>query len=178
MDERPVYVERTWAPAWFLIVMWAACLVGVASMSWGVYSQEMLDRPFGNNPGPTWILVGSAGLFLLIPLGITVFGCRLDVCVWNDRVTAAFGPLTLFRKTVAYGDIHAVDAVTYRPICDFGGWGIRFRPGRTAWTIRGNRAVCMSLASGKDFYVGTRFPHRLAERIQVAKQRHAAKGGR
>ena len=178
MPERAVYVERTWAPAWVLILIWAACLVGMVSMIYGAYTQAVLGRPFGNDPGPTWLLVGSSVIFLLIPTLITLLGSRLDVEVWRDRVIVAFGPLRAIRRSVPYEEIEEIEAVTYRPIRDFGGWGIRFRPGRTAWTVRGNKAVRLRLDSGRDFYVGSRFPHRLAERIEVAQQFHEPKSKR
>ena len=170
MPERAVYVERTWAPGWVLILIWGACLLGMASMIYGAYTQAVLGRPFGNSPGPTWILVGSSGFFLLIPTLVTLLGSRLDVEVWRTRVIVAFGPLRVIRRSIRYGEILEIEAVAYRPIRDFGGWGIRFRPGRTAWSVRGNKAVRLRLDSGKDFYVGSRFPHRLAERIHVAQQ--------
>lgn len=175
MPERAVYVERTWAPAWVLILIWGACLVGMASMVYGAYTRAVLGRPFGSDSGPTWLLVAGPALFLLIPILITLLGSRLDVEVWQDRLVVAFGPVGLIRRSIDYGEILAIEAVTYRPIRDFGGWGIRFRPGRTAWTVRGNKAVRLRLDSGKDFYLGSRFPHRLAERIHVAQQLHESR---
>jgi len=170
MNERPSYVEQTWAPAWVLVLLWVSCLVGAVTLIYGTYVQGSLGHPFGQEPAPTWLLGGSAALCFFIPLAITLIACRLEVEIRRDSMHVAFGPVRLIRRTLGYDEITSIEAVTYRPIRDFGGWGIRFRPGKTAWTVRGNRAVRLTLASGKDFYIGSRFPHRLAERIQVAKR--------
>ena len=64
--------------------------------------------------------------------------------------------------------------LTYRPLLEFGGWGIRWRPGRTAWSIRGNQAAAVTLKSGKQIYVGSQHPQRLAGAIQAAMRTEGA----
>lgn len=178
MNERPSYVERTWAPAWVLILLWVSCLVGAGALIWGWYAEATTGTGLGESPAPAWLMASSAGVCLVIPILVSAAASRLEVEVWQDAVRVAFGPLRVLRRTISYDEMGAVEAVTYRPIRDFGGWGVRFRPGRTAWTVRGNRAVRLSLSTGKAFFIGSRFPHRLAERIQVAKQLRASKASR
>jgi len=170
MPDRPSYHERTWAPPWVLILLWGACLVDAGSLIYGIWPQESLGHPFGDEPAPTWVLGATAAVCLVVPTAVTLLFTRLDVEVWPREMRASFGPLPMIRRSVPYGQVEAVTAVTYRPIRDFGGWGIRFRPGKTAWTVRGNRAVRLDLESGRAFYVGSRFPHRLAERIRSARR--------
>ncbi|MGI9627294.1 MAG: hypothetical protein ACR2QM_10700 [Longimicrobiales bacterium] len=171
MPDRPVYTERTWFPAWVWVVMWGACLLAIGGMGYGALDEHRPgvlaeDRPVA------WLLGGASILVLVVPALVTCFLGRLDVQVFPDRVVVAFGPARWIRTSAAYDEIESVEAVTYRPIRDFGGWGIRMRPGRTAWTVGGNRAVKLSLARGKELYLGSNYAQRLAERIKVAKQRH------
>lgn len=175
MNERPAYVERTWAPAWVLILLWVSCLVGAGGIIWGWYTEAAAGPGLGTNPAPTWLLMSSAGLCVVIPVFISAAASRLEVEVWADALRVAFGPVRILRKVVPYENIESVEAVTYRPIRDFGGWGVRFRPGRTAWTVRGNRAARLTLDGGKEFFIGSRFPHRLTERIQVAQRLRESK---
>lgn len=169
MADRPIYSERTWAPAWFWVLLWAACLVGAGALAYGVYSQAILGQPFGNEPGPTWVLAGASAFLFLLPVVLTLTSGRLDVEVWEDHLFVGFGPVRMLKKTMTYDEIERAESITYRPIRDFGGWGVRFRPGKTAWSVGGNKAVKISLTNEKIFYVGSRFPHRLAERIQMAQ---------
>ena len=175
MNERPSYVEQTWAPAWVLVLLWVSCLVGAGGILWG-WSAE--SGSGSASPPPAWLMGSSTVLLIAIPIFITAAASRLEVEVWRDVLRVAFGPLRVLRRTIPFENIESIEAVTYRPIRDFGGWGIRFRPGRTAWTVRGNRAVRLTLADGKEFFIGSRFPHRLAERIQVAQRLQQSKAPR
>ena len=150
------YRERTWAPAWVWILIWGACLAAAGAT---VHSA-------GRDPMSTTALVLTLGAVLLFPLLMSALFLCLDVEVRADRLFIAFGPLHLVRKRIAYRDMESVEAVTYRPIREFGGWGIRPMGRKTAWTIRGNKAVRIVLRSDKQVYVGSRFPHRLAGRIK------------
>ena len=58
--------------------------------------------------------------------------------------------------------VRGARAVTYSPLTEFGGWGIRWSAkGKTAWTTRGNRALRLELADGKVLYVGSDRPERI-----------------
>lgn len=154
--ERGTYRERTWAPAWVWILVWGVCMAAAVATIQGA----------GREPLSTTVTALTLGAVLLFPLLMTLCFLRFDVEVRADHLFIAFGPLHLVRKRIRYGDMESVEAVTYRPIREFGGWGIRPTGGRTAWTIRGNQAVRVVLRSGKQVYVGSRFPRRLAGRIE------------
>ena len=153
--EHGVYRERTWAPAWVWVLIWGACLA-VAGAT--IYAA-------GRDPMSTTALVLTLGAVLFFPLLMSALFLCLDVEVRADQLFIAFGPLHLVRKRIRYRDMESAKAVTYSPLREFGGWGIRPTGGKTAWTIRGNRAVRVVLRSGKQIYVGSRFPQRLASRI-------------
>ena len=154
--ERGAYRERTWAPAWVWILVWGACLAVAAAT---IYSAD-------RGTLSTTATALTLGAVVLFPLLMTLCFLRFDVEARADHLFIAFGPLHLVRKRVRYGDMESVEAVTYRPIREFGGWGIRPTGRKTAWAIRGNQAVRVVLRSGKQVYVGSRFPRRLAGRIE------------
>ncbi len=110
-----------------------------------------------------------AGLVALIPVLFHVLWGALVVEVTSDRITARFGRLGFPAKRIAFRDVVSVEAVTYRPLRDFGGWGIRFRPvGKSAWTTRGNRALKIQLEDGKTVYLGSDNPEHLRSRVASA----------
>ena len=167
-DGRGLYRERTWAPAWVWALLWGACLLGAGATAYGAYQQAVLGEPFGDEPISTLGLAILAGAALLFPFLLTALFMCLDVEVRANHLFVAFGPVHFARKRIRYSDMEAVRGVTYRPIRDFGGWGVRWRGRKTAWTIRGNEAVKVTLQNGKEVYVGSRFARRLAGRIEVA----------
>ena len=159
-----MYRERTWAPPWVVATLVVACLVSVGPLSYAIYGHVVLGHP-AENPSARVLIAG--GLAIMFAVFFSIFMC-LDVEVRSDHLFIALGPIHLVRRRIRYSDVEAVSAVIYRPIREFGGWGVRWWGGKTAWTIRGNRAVKVELRSGKAVYVGSRYPQRLAGRIEAA----------
>ncbi len=164
------YRERTWAPAWVVVILLTACLAAAGAVAYELYK----SGPGGDGSMSMLGAVAAMAASLGLPILLGTLFARLDVEVQADQVYIAFGPIHLCRKRIPFSEIEAVRGLTYRPLREFGGWGIRPRGGKTAWTIRGNQAVKVTLSSGKDVYVGSLFPQRLEERIRTAMR--AARG--
>ncbi len=150
---------------WGLLVgMTAATLVPVV---WGTVQQLVLGRPWGGRP------MSDAGL-VAVCAGIVVFdaaivglfaSARLTTEVVRDGVRLRFRPLHRRWRTMAVSDIEEVGATDYRPILDYGGWGIRFGPGGRAYTVSGHRGVQLHLSGGRRLLVGSQRADALAAAI-------------
>lgn len=55
----------------------------------------------------------------------------------------------------SYSDITSAHAISYRPIMEYGGWGLRFPPGKRVLTVSGERGGQLELSSGKKRLVGS-----------------------
>ena len=163
---RAAYRERTWAPAWALVLMGLAVVASIGPLLYFGYGQAEVGQSLGDLSA-RGAGMAAGGLVTVYGLAFSTFSC-LNVEVRSDHLFLWFGPLRLIRKRIRYSDIQRVSAITYRPFREFGGWGIRWRPGKSAWSIRGNRAVNVELRNGKSVYVGSRVPQRLAGRIEAA----------
>ncbi len=86
---------------------------------------------------------------------------RLETHVASDgTLTVRFRP---FPATVLpSSEISTVEAICYRPLRDFGGWGIRYGAKGKMLNARGNRAVRVKLTSGDTLFVGSQYPDKLA----------------
>ena len=106
-------------------------------------------------------VLGIAGGFLLVAL---FHRLELTVTVFSDRVAIRFSPL--FRKSIPLSDVRSCETRTYRPIREYGGWGIR--RGRRGWayTVRGKRGVELTLADGRSLLLGSQRPEELAAAIR------------
>jgi len=61
--------------------------------------------------------------------------------------------------------------VQYRPILDYGGWGIRAgRDGERVLNARGDRGVRLELADGSSLLIGSQRPEELAETLERARR--------
>jgi len=69
-------------------------------------------------------------------------------------------------RTIAWREIRGVEALTYRPIKDFGGWGVRWAARGIVYNARGKHGVRMVLASGERVLVGSQRAEDLARAIR------------
>ena len=92
---------------------------------------------------------------------------QLRTRVTEEGVLVVWGLAEVIKKKVPFEEIESMEAVSYSPLGEFGGWGIRFgTQKKRAWTVRGNQAVRLDLRDGIKLYVGSQHPARLGERIR------------
>ena len=161
-----VYEEVTPFPTWATIVLLAVAF-GVAGPMFVNLQQQLSDGlPVGGSTIPQ---LAGAGFSIVLPVLIYLLFGRLVVQVTRSSVRLRFGYVPVVAKVVPFGEIERMEAVRYRPLRDFGGWGIRraWKGNRVAWTMNGDQALVLHLVSGRQFYVGSENPVRLKSRIGV-----------
>ena len=143
----------------WLVVLWMGPL-GV--LAWGVWQQLVLKRPWGDRPAPDGVLV-ALGLGVLL-LSLWMFRMRLVTEVRDDLLRVHF--VLLWKpKIIPFAEIRSFEVVTYRPIIEYGGWGIRRGRNGWAYNVSGNRGVRLELSDGARFLVGSRQPEELARAL-------------
>jgi len=151
----PVYREWSSWPGWLVVVFWGTMFVGMAVVSLARGESDQ-DR-----------LVGLVGL-ALTALSVQLLVAGLSVRLYRDHLVVGLGSTGLISKKIRYQDIVRTESVTYHPLREFGGWGVKYgKEGKRAWTARGNHAVVLHLRDGIRLYVGSDRPHRLEERIRT-----------
>ena len=90
------------------------------------------------------------GLALL--LCVAIGSLRMKTTVTPEGVTVSYGFLS---TRVALSDIARAQAVVYRPVRDYGGWGIRGFGNRRAWNARGDRGVLLVRRDGSTLLIGS-----------------------
>ena len=127
----------------------------MALLAWACFvMQVVLGIPFGNVPAPDWVIYAIAGFFgVLFPLFF--LSLRLVTEVRGDVLKVRFAPL--WPRRIHMHEIESCEARIYKPIREYGGWGIRWTPwaGR-AYNVRGNRGVQIVLRNGKRLLIGTK----------------------
>jgi hypothetical protein len=106
-----------------------------------------------------------------IALPYILSAVRLRFEVHRDRLFVGFvTPLfPLYRKAIPVGTIESAEPVTYRPILEYGGWGLRRSAKGIAYNMSGNRGVQLKMKEGRNILLGSRQPERLAAAIQQAR---------
>jgi hypothetical protein len=104
------------------------------------------------------------GLVLAILVG--VLSVRMRTSLTPQELTVRYGFLGAVR--VPLQEIARAEAVEYRPVRDYGGWGLRGFGRRRAVSARGNRGVLLVRRDGSTLLVGSREPRRLLEALATA----------
>jgi hypothetical protein len=151
---RPIYKEWSPWPGWIQIVFWGSLVLGIVAV---VESPDMA-RP-QRLAAVTFMLVAGALVQWLV--------AGLTVRLYRDEMKIGLGTAAAISKRIRYEDILRTESVRYSPLREFGGWGVRFRGRKRAWTARGHRAVVLHLVDGVQLYVGTDHPYALEERIRT-----------
>ena len=96
----------------------------------------------------------------------------LHVSVNRDYVRARLGVVGIPLLRIPLRDIAAIEAVSFNPLGDFGGWGIRYSLRKRMWGFYfyGTRGVQITTRAGKSYLIGSDDPERLAGMCQAARQ--------
>lgn len=164
-DEAPRFREEQRLTQWWI----KAILLLIAGIGWWAFlAQIVYGKPWGSKPAPdgaVWII------FLLCGIGLPalILLARLVVTVHAETVRIRWIPFGW--KTIRLADIESSEARDYRPIREYGGWGIRWRPGGgTAWNAHGTRGVQLVLTGGKRVLIGSQRADELADAIDRARR--------
>jgi hypothetical protein len=147
--------------------LWALVLFISLLSLYGLVQQIFLGIPFGSNPAPDTVLVIIAVIFGLM-LPIFLYKTNLTTEVRNDGLYIRFFPFHLSFHRIAPEDIKEFEARTYRPLRDYGGWGIRYGREGKAYNVSGNRGVQLVLFDGKQLLIGSQRPDELTEALSLA----------
>jgi hypothetical protein len=120
-----------------------------------------------------WSLEFSLAAFigLALPLVMAIHLLQMTTEVTPTEIRVWFGWIPLYRRAVSISGIKHYAVVEYRPILDYGGWGIRAgRDGERVLNARGNRGVRLELADGSKLLIGSQRPEELAETVERARR--------
>ncbi len=110
---------------------------------------------------------GAGLVWPVLPLGLTVNLLCQRTVVTDTELSVSFGALfPLYRRRITIADIASAEAVTYSPIAEYGGWGIRSWGRNVALNARGSRGVRLTLQDGRRVLVGSQRPDSLTEALR------------
>jgi hypothetical protein len=149
--------EQRFNQWWLWLIIISATLISTIPFMIGIYTQEVLGKPWGNNPGSTGLLVFVLVLDLVIMLGIIWLFLKmsLQVEISEEGLHFKFPPLLVKWKIIAKDEIESFTVRTYRPVSEFGGWGIKGSSRKMAYNMSGNIGLELVLKNGRKVLFGT-----------------------
>ena len=149
-------LHREWSPAPTLMTVMMSGVVGMM-----IYA-IVIDPADSPSAGLRTLAISSVAGFVAL-IWALLFG--LTVRVQETRIALHLGRTPLVRTVVPFADIVSVRVIRYRPLVEFGGWGVRGSRQRRAWTARGDQAVEVTLIGDRVLLIGSDHPQRLENAI-------------
>jgi len=145
----------------WIIIAFITALVWYFFLAQIVYGESL-----GNNPAPDWVVLLIWAVFgILFPIWFIML--KLEIVVTNTELAFRFFPLHMKWRVLPFNKITAAEAVTYHPIREFGGWGIRFGwRGGMAYNMQGNRGVRIIENNGKKILLGSQRAEELERAVR------------
>ena len=168
-DLRARFVEVQYSRQWWL---WATLILLVALtigfFGYAVVEQLVRGRPVGNRPSSDTALLVTAVLVALLDVGLIALFlvAHLRTEVRGDGLYLRYFPFHLSFRPIPLDRVTAVEAVTYRPLRQYGGWGIRWARKGRAYNPTGDRGVKLTYVDGRHLLIGSQRPEELAAAIK------------
>jgi hypothetical protein len=152
--------------------MLAAGIGIIAFFGYGIYRQIIVGEPFGDRPMGDRELLVVGGLYILLGLVFIVGFWRggLVTEVRPSGLYVKFSPFHREFRRVPLEGIRLCRSIRYRPILDYGGWGIRVGFRKRAYNISGNAGVEIEYEDGRTLLLGSKKADQLAGAIESVRR--------
>lgn len=166
--------EQRWRSAWAVWLLAPAGLFLTGVFGYAIFRQVFCDAPFDPRP-----LVSIAiGIYIVL---MALLGCSL---LWlavsgglitevrEDALYVRHYPLTRWH-CFPYKHITHCEARHYRPVAEYGGWGVRygFLGGGKAYNVSGNEGVQLEFADGTKLLIGSLLANEVATAIDRCREK-------
>lgn len=141
--------------------LWIVILLSLGGALFAIY-QAQNSRAIRNAPG------AGPAITIMSILSVAVVGwisqAKLITEVRSDALSVRFF-LLWPERLIPWNEIASAEPVTYNPILDYGGWGVRFGRNGRAYNVKGSQGVQLVLTDGNRILVGSQQPDELARAI-------------
>lgn len=154
---------------WVWILVLPVSVFGVVLFLLILYSQLVLGKAVGNHPIPNGTLIWFGPLMLIIFLSIPVFLYYLKLTVQIDSQAIHVHFFPLLKKDILISEIAEWKAREYKPLLEYGGWGVRWGPSGKAYNVSGSWGVQLKFTNGKRLLIGSQRAQELEAAISRAR---------
>ncbi len=159
MNNQNLFTEKQQFRQWWL---WFIILSIDIFFLISIYKQVFLGESMGNNPMSNVGLIITSIVLLLVT--VLFFILRLDTKIDAKGIYVRLYPFRISYKYFAWEAINKVEIRQYKPLLEYGGWGIRYGNGK-ALNVSGNRGLQLEFKDKSKLLIGTTKPDELKKVI-------------
>lgn len=151
MDQPILFSEKQYFRQWWI---WIILLLIFAQFGFAIYSQIFKSIPFGDNPmSDTGLLITASLMFVFITFFLTM---HLDTKISKESISVKFFPFRIKYKDFKWEEIDKIYCREYKPLSEFGGWGLRGFGDNRALNVSGNKGIQIIFKNGDRLLIGTK----------------------
>jgi hypothetical protein len=151
--------EQRFTQPWLWVILIVSLSVAIIPIVAGLYVQIIEGRPYGEKPASTTTLLILFFVMSAISTGVIwlFWITKLITEVRQDGIYLKFVPFFLKMKKFSAYDIAEYKVRTYRPIREYGGWGVRvgLRGYGRAYNVKGKTGMQLVFKDDKLLLIGT-----------------------
>ena len=160
-DQTILFSEEQKFRQWWL---WMIVIMVVVFIWVAFISHVFLGKSFDNNPPPDSIIYMFFVLFgIVFPVFFYVLALRVRIT--PQGIQFRFYPVHVKWYVISMDDIVSFQNVIYRPILEYGGWGIRYGFKGKAYNVSGNKGIRITKRDGKRILFGSQRPGEFARAL-------------
>lgn len=153
MENKILFSEKQSFTQW-----WIWLIMMLINSIWIVafFVQIIGGTPFGNNPMSDVGIIITAILTILFTVFMT--SLYLETQIRTDGVYVKFFPFYLKFKIYPWHEISKCFVRQYKPIIEYGGWGLRGFGKNRALNVSGDQGLQLIFINNKKLLIGTNLP--------------------
>jgi hypothetical protein len=150
---------------WLWLLLIIISILSIAIFAHGMIEQFVFGRPWGDRPvSDMSLLVTSVTVIIFILFMLYLFyTLRLITHVDAKGIYIRFYPFP--GKIIDFPQVESCEARTYRPLSEYGGWGIKYGRSGKAYNISGDRGAQLVMKDGKRVLIGSQHADELSRTI-------------
>lgn len=127
-----------------------------------------------------WVLLAGSAFFILVlgpvswiglitigAVAALIYSLRLETEVRENGIYIKMWPLHRSFRQVSWSEIERYKSRQYNPIREFGGWGIRWDPGKIAYNVSGDRGLWIERPNGRAILIGSQDVEEFAKAVDA-----------
>lgn len=97
---------------------------------------------------------GFIGLGIALLVGVFMVFIALETSLTAEGITVRFFPFIRKKTVFLLEEIASVEVITYKPIREYGGWGLRVGKNGVAYSVSGKQGVLITFKEPKKLVFG------------------------
>ena len=144
----------------------------IGFFGYAIVEQLVLGRPFGDKPMGNAVLAIVGGLYVIMGFAFLYlfFRAELTTEVRSGGLYLRYFPFHRKFQQIPLDGLRSCQARKYRPIVEFGGWGIRVGFAKKAYNVSGNHGVELEYEKGNKLLIGSKKAEQLAAAIDSIRR--------